>query len=87
MLFNIYSYTQKNINLNQIKKYKVKISNLSTTSMSKQNRLSIESVFRRIQDFNLNISGELVTRPFWNKRWNIFLTWWQSELKYIKYTI
>lgn len=64
MLVHIYSYTQKNINLNQIKKYKVKSSNLSTTSMSKQNRLSIESVFRRIQDFNLNISGELVTRPF-----------------------
>lgn len=43
---------------------KKKSANLSTTSMSKQNRLSIESVFRRIQDFNLNISGELVTRPF-----------------------
>lgn len=40
--------------------------------MSKQNRLSIESVFRRIQDFNLNISGELVTRPFCNKKGNTY---------------
>lgn len=41
------------------------LTNLSTTSMSKQKRLSMESVFLRMQDLSLNISAWLRTRPFW----------------------
>lgn len=39
-------------------------SHLSTTSMSKQKRLSIESVFLRTHERSLNISGVLCTTPF-----------------------
>lgn len=40
------------------------LSHLSTTSMSKQKRLSIESLFLLTQERSLNISGEPFTTPF-----------------------
>lgn len=42
--------------------------NLSTTSISKQNRLSIESVLLLMHDLSLNISGGLRTSPFFRKK-------------------
>jgi len=41
---------------------------LSTTSISKQKRLSIESVFLLIQDFSLNFSGGFDMTPFCETR-------------------
>lgn len=40
------------------------LSHLSTTSMSKQKRLSIESLFLLTHERNLNISGGTFTTPF-----------------------
>lgn len=49
---------------------------LSTTSMSKQKRLSMESVFLRMQDLSWNISGWLRTTPFWNDHTRTQSTGW-----------